>query len=293
MILHPPGSGACKFIGSVLSYSFSSKHTGKRLSVPGAPVNSKRLERDVKPGWSAVSLGVWQGLDTEPRKFITPRKASEALPAGLYLSNRCLPEARRGSCTKWTQWHQPHVYQGGDLVSVQFAVLLLLILAEQKQRVLPVGAGREEQRAKTPVTENSYSASQVCKRQENLDPLKTVSFSSLSRLLSSALTLWSVPRGSHTAWLLWGGVPATHWWPLSISGCCTLPAISAQAMTVAGSCRRRAQVGELTSLSPEHSRGICRNEALASERVDILCQLGKQNYSTGEIPLYYTSHIKS
>lgn len=252
MILHPPGSGACKFIGSLLSYSFSSKHSGKRLSVPWEPVNWERLERDVAPGWSAVSLGVRQGLGTEPRKFITPSKASEALPAGLSLSNRCLPEARRGSCTKWTQWHQSPVYQGGDPGSIHFAVLLLLILAEQKQRVLPVGAGREEQQAKNPVTENSYSASQVCKRQENLDQLKAVGFSSLSRLLSSALTLWSVsvPRGSHTAWLLWGAVPATHWWPLSISGCCMLPALSAQAMTVAVPCRRRAQVGELTSLSP-------------------------------------------
>ena len=187
------------------------------------------------------------------------------------------------------------VYQGGDPVSIHFAVLLLLILAEQKQRVLPMGAGREEEQAKDPVTENSYSDSQVCKRQENLDQLKAVGFFSLSRLLSSGLTLWSVsvPRGSHTAWLLWGGVPATHWWPLSISGCCTLPAISTQAMTVAVPCRRKAQVGELTSLSPGHSRGICRKGTLASETEDILCQLGKQNYSTGEIPLYYISHIKS
>lgn len=30
----PPVPGACKFTGSLHSYSFSSKHAGKRLSVP-------------------------------------------------------------------------------------------------------------------------------------------------------------------------------------------------------------------------------------------------------------------
>ena len=51
----PPGSGACKFIGSLHSYSFSSKHARERPAVPREPVERKRLRRDAEPGCSGSS----------------------------------------------------------------------------------------------------------------------------------------------------------------------------------------------------------------------------------------------
>ncbi|XP_044539377.1 peroxynitrite isomerase THAP4-like, partial [Gracilinanus agilis] len=46
----PPGSGACKFIGSLHSYSFSSRHTRERPSLPREPPDRKRPRRDGSAG---------------------------------------------------------------------------------------------------------------------------------------------------------------------------------------------------------------------------------------------------
>uniref|UniRef100_A0A8C3WKV7 THAP domain containing 4 n=1 Tax=Catagonus wagneri TaxID=51154 RepID=A0A8C3WKV7_9CETA len=77
----PPGSGACRFIGSLHSYSFSSKHTRERPSVPREPVDRKRPKRDVEPGCSGSSLGPDKGLAQNPPSSsltATPQKPSQS-----------------------------------------------------------------------------------------------------------------------------------------------------------------------------------------------------------------------
>lgn len=77
----PPGSGACKFIGSLHSYSFSSKHTRERPPVPREPVDRKRLKRDTEPGCSGTSLGPDKGLaQSTPSSSLTatPQKPSQS-----------------------------------------------------------------------------------------------------------------------------------------------------------------------------------------------------------------------
>ncbi|XP_013363541.1 PREDICTED: THAP domain-containing protein 4 [Chinchilla lanigera] len=76
----PPGSGACKFIGSLHSYSFSSKHSRERPSVPREPIDRKRLKRDVEPSCSGNSLGPDKGSTQSPPSSsltATPQKPSQ------------------------------------------------------------------------------------------------------------------------------------------------------------------------------------------------------------------------
>ncbi|XP_045701650.1 peroxynitrite isomerase THAP4 isoform X1 [Phyllostomus hastatus] len=77
----PPGSGACKFIGSLHSYSFSSRHTRERPPVPREPVDRKRPKRDMEPGCSGTSLGPDKGLAQSPPSSsltATPQKPSQS-----------------------------------------------------------------------------------------------------------------------------------------------------------------------------------------------------------------------
>lgn len=77
----PPGSGACKFIGSLHSYSFSSKHTRERPSVPREPIDRKRPKRDVEPSCSGNSLGPDKGVTQSPPSSsltVTPQKPSQS-----------------------------------------------------------------------------------------------------------------------------------------------------------------------------------------------------------------------
>lgn len=86
----PPGSGACKFIGSLHSYSFSSRHTRERPYVPREPVERKRPKRE--PGCSGTRLGQSppsSSLTATPQKSsqspsapptdVTPKPAAEAV----------------------------------------------------------------------------------------------------------------------------------------------------------------------------------------------------------------------
>lgn len=76
----PSGTGACKFIGSLHSYSFSSKHTRERPSVPREPIDRKRLKRDAEPSCSGSSLGPEKGTAQSPPSSsltATPQKPSQ------------------------------------------------------------------------------------------------------------------------------------------------------------------------------------------------------------------------
>ncbi|XP_004637431.1 THAP domain-containing protein 4 isoform X1 [Octodon degus] len=76
----PPGSGACKFIGSLHSYSFSSKHTRERPSIPREPIDRKRPKRDVEPSCSGSTIGPDKSSAQNPPSSsltATPQKPSQ------------------------------------------------------------------------------------------------------------------------------------------------------------------------------------------------------------------------
>lgn len=72
----PPGSGACKFIGSLHSYSFSSKHAREKPAVPREPVERKRLRRDAEPSHSGSSPGPEKGPAQSPLRACPPASSS-------------------------------------------------------------------------------------------------------------------------------------------------------------------------------------------------------------------------
>lgn len=77
----PPGSGACKFIGSLHSYSSSSRHTRERPPAPREPADRKRLKRDAEPGCSGASLGPDKALSHSPPSSTltaTPQKPAQS-----------------------------------------------------------------------------------------------------------------------------------------------------------------------------------------------------------------------
>ncbi|KAG6922721.1 THAP domain containing 4, partial [Chelydra serpentina] len=80
----PPVSGACKFIGSLHSYSFSSKHTREKPSFPKEQLEKKRLKRDVEPSCSSNITGHNKTLaESSPNSSLTatPQKPSQNLSA--------------------------------------------------------------------------------------------------------------------------------------------------------------------------------------------------------------------
>ncbi|NWY30179.1 THAP4 protein, partial [Pheucticus melanocephalus] len=80
----PPASGACKFIGSLHSYSFSSKHARERPSLPKEQLERKRPKRDVEPSCSSQPLGHNKAVaEVSPTSSLTatPQKPSQGLSA--------------------------------------------------------------------------------------------------------------------------------------------------------------------------------------------------------------------
>uniref|UniRef100_A0A8B9VT78 THAP domain containing 4 n=1 Tax=Anas zonorhyncha TaxID=75864 RepID=A0A8B9VT78_9AVES len=80
----PPASGACKFIGSLHSYSFSSKHARERPSFPKEQLERKRPKRDVEPSCSSNLMGHDKTVtEDSPTSSLTatPQKPSQSLSA--------------------------------------------------------------------------------------------------------------------------------------------------------------------------------------------------------------------
>ncbi|KAF0887010.1 THAP4 protein, partial [Crocuta crocuta] len=187
----PPGSGACKFIGSLHSYSFSSKHARERASVPREPVDRKRLKRDVEPGCSGTSLGPDKALAQSPPSSsltatpqkpsqspsapptdVTPKPAAEAVQsehsdASPMSINEVILSAS-GACRLIDSLHS-YCFSSRQSKS---QVCCLREQVEKKNGEL-----------KTLRQRVSRSDSQVRKLQEKLDELRRASFPYLSRLL--------------------------------------------------------------------------------------------------------------
>ncbi|XP_059249920.1 peroxynitrite isomerase THAP4 isoform X2 [Mustela nigripes] len=187
----PPGSGACKFIGSLHSYSFSSKHTRERASVPREPVDRKRLKRDVEPGCSGSSLGPDKGLAQSPPSSsltATPQKPSQGPSAPpTDVTPKPAAEAVQSEHSDASPMSINEV-----ILSASGACKLIDSLHSycfsSRQNKSQVCCLREQVEKKNGELKSlrqrvSRSDSQVRKLQEKLDELRRVSFPYLSSLL--------------------------------------------------------------------------------------------------------------
>ncbi|XP_053453207.1 peroxynitrite isomerase THAP4 isoform X2 [Nycticebus coucang] len=188
----PPGSGACKFIGSLHSYSFSSKHARERPSVPREPIDRKRLKRDVEPSSSGSGLGPEKGLTQSPPSSsltVTPQKPSQspsAPPADV--TPKPAAEAVQSEHSDASPMSINEV-----ILSASGACRLIGSLHSycfsSRQSKSQVCCLREQVEKKNGELKSlrqrvSRSDSQVRKLQEKLDAMKRVSVPYLSGLLS-------------------------------------------------------------------------------------------------------------
>lgn len=187
----PPGSGACKFIGSLHSYSFSSKHTREKASVPREPVDRKRLKRDVEPRCSGTSLGPDKGLAQSPPSSsltATPQKPSQGPSAPpTDVTPKPAAEAVQSEHSDASPMSINEV-----ILSASGACKLIDSLHSycfsSRQNKSQVCCLREQVEKKNGELKSlrqrvSRSDSQVRKLQEKLDELRRASFPYLSSLL--------------------------------------------------------------------------------------------------------------
>ncbi|XP_042851876.1 peroxynitrite isomerase THAP4 isoform X3 [Panthera tigris] len=187
----PPGSGACKFIGSLHSYSFSSKHARERASVPREPVDRKRPKRDVEPGCSGTSLGPDKGLAQSPPSSsltATPQKPSQSPSAPpTDVTPKPAAEAVQSEHSDASPMSINEV-----ILSASGACRLIDSLHSycfsSRQNKSQVCCLREQVEKKNGELKTlrqrvSRSDSQVRKLQEKLDELRRASFPYLSSLL--------------------------------------------------------------------------------------------------------------
>ncbi|XP_053245880.1 peroxynitrite isomerase THAP4 isoform X1 [Podarcis raffonei] len=190
----PPVSGACKFIGSLHSYSFFSKHTRERSSFPKEQLERKRLRRSVDPSCSSNTLeqdtsltesSSTSSLTAIPQKpsqnmsaspaDLTPKPATEAVvgqkgetDANPMSINEVIMSAS-GACKLIDSLHS-YCFSSRQSKS---QVCCLREQVEKKNGEL------KQLRQKI-----SRSDSQVRKLKEKLDELKRINFPCLSNLLS-------------------------------------------------------------------------------------------------------------
>ncbi|XP_077927734.1 peroxynitrite isomerase THAP4 isoform X1 [Halichoerus grypus] len=187
----PPGSGACKFIGSLHSYSFSSKHTRERASVPREPVDRKRLKRDVEPGCSGTSLGPDKGLAQSPPSSsltATPQKPSQspsAPPADVTPKPAAEAVQSERSDASPMSINEVILSASGACKLIDSLHSYCFSSRQNKSQVCCLREQVEKKNGelKTLRQRVSRSDSQVRKLQEKLDELRRVSFPYLSGLL--------------------------------------------------------------------------------------------------------------
>nr|XP_013807938.1 PREDICTED: THAP domain-containing protein 4 isoform X3 [Apteryx mantelli mantelli] len=190
----PPASGACKFIGSLHSYSFSSKHTRERPSFPKEQLERKRPKRDVEPSCSSNIMGHDKTLaEGSPTSSLTatPQKPSQSLSASpADLTPQPATEAVVG--------------QKGDTDANPMSINEVIMSAsgacklidslhsycfssrQSKSQVCCLREQVEKKNGELKLLRQriSRSDSQVRKLKEKLDELKRISFPFLNSLLS-------------------------------------------------------------------------------------------------------------
>ncbi|XP_008576977.1 PREDICTED: THAP domain-containing protein 4 [Galeopterus variegatus] len=230
----PPGSGACRFIGSLHSYSFSSKHTRERPSVPREPIDRKRLKRDVEPGCSGSSLGPDKGLAQSPPSSsltATPQKPSQSPSAPpTDVTPKPAAEAVQSAHSDASPMSINEV-----ILSASGACKLIDSLHSycfsSRQNKSQVCCLREQVEKKNGELKSlrqrvSRSDSQVRKLREKLDELKRVSIPYLSGLLSPSRGQYPEQSRLPHSLLLGGAFLQRGRCPLSTSVGHVLPVVS-------------------------------------------------------------------
>ncbi|XP_032049473.1 THAP domain-containing protein 4 isoform X1 [Aythya fuligula] len=190
----PPASGACKFIGSLHSYSFSSKHARERPSFPKEQLERKRPKRDVEPSCSSNLMGHDKTVtEDSPTSSLTatPQKPSQSLSASpADLTPQPAAEAVVG--------------QKGDTDANPMSINEVIMSAsgacklidslhsycfssrQSKSQVCCLREQVEKKNGELKLLRQriSRSDSQVRKLKEKLDELKRISFPYLNSLLS-------------------------------------------------------------------------------------------------------------
>ncbi|NXM75846.1 THAP4 protein, partial [Serilophus lunatus] len=186
----PPASGACKFIGSLHSYSFSSKHARERPPLPREPLERKRPRRDVEPGCSSHLPGHGKASPTSSLTA-TPQKPSQgpsASPADLTPRPAAEAVAGRKGHTDANPMSINEV-----IMSASGACKLIDSLhsycfssRQSKSQVCCLREQVEKKNGELRLLRQriSRSDSQVRKLKEKLDELKRISFPYLNSLLS-------------------------------------------------------------------------------------------------------------
>ncbi|XP_063162832.1 peroxynitrite isomerase THAP4 isoform X2 [Candoia aspera] len=209
----PPVSGACKFIGSLHSYSFFSKHSREKSSFPKEQLERKRLRRSVEPSCSnnlveqdtrfretsstssltAIPQKSSQSMSASPAD-LTPKPATEAVvgqkgetDANPMSINEVIMSAS-GACKLIDSLHS-YCFSSRQSKS---QVCCLREQVEKKNGEL------KQLRQKI-----SRSDSQVRKLKEKLDELKRINFPFLSNLLSQDCeTVQLNPMIEPLSWML-------------------------------------------------------------------------------------------
>ncbi|XP_053163027.1 peroxynitrite isomerase THAP4 isoform X2 [Hemicordylus capensis] len=190
----PPVSGACKFIGSLHSYSFFSKHTRERSSFPKEQLERKRLRRSVEPSCSSNTVEQNTSLtETSSTSSLTaiPQKPSQSMSASpADLTPKPAAEAVVG--------------QKGDTDANPMSINEVIMSAsgacklidslhsycfssrQSKSQVCCLREQVEKKNGELKLLRQkiSRSDSQVKKLKEKLDELKKISMPCLSNLLS-------------------------------------------------------------------------------------------------------------
>ncbi|OXB83487.1 UNVERIFIED_CONTAM: hypothetical protein H355_006334 [Colinus virginianus] len=190
----PPASGACKFIGSLHSYSFSSKHTRERPSFPKEQLERKRPKRDVEPSCSSNLMGHDKTVaEDSPTSSLTatPQKPSQGLSASpADLTPQPAAEAvvgRKGDTdANPMSINEVIMSASGACKLIDSLHSYCFSSRQSKSQVCCLREQVEKKNGELKLLRQriSRSDSQVRKLKEKLDELKRISIPYLNSLLS-------------------------------------------------------------------------------------------------------------
>ncbi|KAM7043684.1 PREDICTED: THAP domain-containing protein 4 isoform X1 [Sturnus vulgaris] len=190
----PPASGACKFIGSLHSYSFSSKHARERPALPKEQLERKRPKRDVEPSCSSHLLGHDKAVaEVSPTSSLTatPQKPSQGLSASpADLTPRPATEAvlgRKGDTdANPMSINEVIMSASGACKLIDSLHSYCFSSRQSKSQVCCLREQVEKKNGELKLLRQriSRSDSQVRKLKEKLDEMKRNSFPYLNSLIS-------------------------------------------------------------------------------------------------------------
>ncbi|NXR33933.1 THAP4 protein, partial [Zosterops hypoxanthus] len=190
----PPASGACKFIGSLHSYSFSSKHARERPSLPKEQLERKRPKRDVEPSCSSHLLAHDKAVtEVSPTSSLTatPQKPSQGLSASpADLTPRPATEAvlgRKGDTdANPMSINEVIMSASGACKLIDSLHSYCFSSRQSKSQVCCLREQVEKKNGELKLLRQrvSRSDSQVRKLKEKLDEMKRNSFPYLNSLIS-------------------------------------------------------------------------------------------------------------